>query len=314
MSLSEVQTRYGTLKGIHKLEHYKDGSLKACTLVEPNTIRTPYGKLMPQYEDDGLRRKFTQSLTFYPSGVLKSISLQEQTKFKTSQGEIPAELVTFYENEAIHRIFPLNGKLSGFWSEKNEYEMEPILHFRLKNMQFDKKVIGVAFYQDGNVYSFTFWPQDGLTVKLPRGEGEIEARIGLTFYQNGAVKSLEPRRTTPVQTPVGEIAAYDVEALGVTGDINSLRFHEDGSIAAVTTNTNTVTVKAPDGKETTYEPLLHMSHFEDEVMRVEPLVIRFEKEKVLFAEKAYPLDGYTFSVGRFNPRNVKVSNDCEGCS
>lgn len=311
MSLLEEQTQYGTLKGIHKLTRYPDGALKDCTLVVPNLIQTPYGELAPQYEDDGLRRKFTHSLSFHPNGTLKSISLQEQTVFKTAQGDIPAELVTFYEDGSIHRVFPLNGKLSGFWAEKNEYELEPVLHFETTQLAFDQKIIGVSFYPGGAVHSFTFWPRDAVTVELPFGK--VATRIGLAFYENGAVKSLEPRLPTPVQTPIGEIVAYDVDAVGVNGDINSLSLHEDGGLQTITTDANAVTVRQPGGTSVTCAPSLHMSHFEDEVMRVEPLVIRFEDGRAIFPQGAFSLADCTFTVEHFDPKGVKVSNDCEGC-
>lgn len=312
MSLMEEKTQYGLLKGIYRLTRYPDGALKECTLVEPNTIETPFGVLMPQYEDDGLRRKFTHSLVFHPNGTLKSISLQEQTTFETAQGKMPAELVTFYDNGAIHRVFPLNGKLSGYWGEKKEYELEPVLHFEMNRLQFDKKIIGISFYTSGAVHSFTFWGQDFVKVELPLGV--VDARIGLSFYESGAVRSLEPRLPTPVQSPVGEIVAYDMEAIGVNGDLNSLGLHEDGSLAAVTTHTNVVTVQKPDGGVETYAPTLHMSHYEDEVMRVDPLRIRFEDGMAIFPQGAFALADCGFTVDRFDPRDVKVSNDCEGCS
>lgn len=311
MPLMEEKTRYGVLKGIYQLTRYPDGALKECTLMEPNTIETPYGILVPQYEDDGLRRKFIHSLGFHPNGALKSISLQEQTVFETAQGKIPAELVTFYDNGAIHRVFPLNGKLSGYWGEKNEYEMEPVLHFEMNQLQFDKKIIGVSFYASGAVHSFTFWGRDFVNVELPFGA--VDTRIGLSFYENGAVRSLEPRLPTPVQTPIGEIVAYDMEAIGINGDCNSLGLHEDGSLAAVTTHANAVTVQKPDGGLEICEPILHMSHYEDDVMRVDPLSIRFEGGKAIFPQGVFPLADCGFTVKRFDPRGVKISNDCDGC-
>lgn len=311
MALTQEKTRYGVLKGIYHLTRYADGALKECTLMEPNKLETPYGTLVPQYEDDGLRRKFTYSLVFHPNGVLKSISLQEQTTFETAQGKLPAELVTFYDSGAIHRVFPLNGKLSGYWGEKNEYGLEPVLHFEMNGLQFDKKIIGVSFYEEGFVRSFTFWERDFVTVDLSLGK--IDARIGLSFYKNGSICSLEPRLPTSIQTPVGMINAYDLEAVGVNGDINSLRFYEDGHLAAVTTHTDVVAVQTPEGKTEICSPVLHMSHYEDDVQRIEPLNIRFEDGKAIFPQGTFSLTDCSFAMQRFDPHGVKVSNDCEGC-
>lgn len=309
--MTEEKTKYGTLQGVTQPAFYADGTLKWCTLVQPNTIRTRYGELTPQYEDDGLRRKFTRSVTFHPNGTLKSIALQEQTVFTTPQGGLPAELVTFYEDGAIHRLFPLNGKLSGFWSERNEYDLEPVLHIETGGLHIDKKLSGLTFYQSGALYSLTLFARDSVAVPLP--SGTAEARFGISFHENGALKSLEPRVPTPVCTPIGVVTAFDMDAVGVTGDVNSLRFDADGTVAAVTTSANTVTVRRPDGTQLVCAPKLAMSHFEDEVRRLEPLTIRFEDGQAVFPQGAFSLADCSFTVGEFQTGGAKVSNDCTGC-
>lgn len=311
LTMTEEKTRYGTLKGVVQPAFYEDGTMKWCTLVVPNTIQTRYGALVPQYEDDGLRRKFNRSLTFHPNGMLRSISLQEQTAFETPQGSMPAEQVTFYEDGAIHRFFPLNGKLSGFWSEKSEYEMEPVLHVEAGALKVDSKLVGITFYPGGKVYSLTLFPRDALTVALPFGGAAV--RMGISFYEDGSVKSLEPRKPIPVPTPVGELVAFNPDAYGITGDVNSLRFAPDGSVSALVTGESTVTVRRPDGSEVFCTPSLEESHFEDDVRRIEPMTVRFENGMAVFPQGSFSLAECTFTVGSLQTGSAKVSNDCTGC-
>ena len=107
-------TKYGILKGIEDAEYYYDGSLKACRLCKRNFLNTNIGMLVPQYESRDERRKIIGALEFYPNGNLMSIALDKAISVKTTLGALPAEKILFYENENIKRIFPLNGKLSGY--------------------------------------------------------------------------------------------------------------------------------------------------------------------------------------------------------
>ena len=84
------------------------------------TISTQYGDLIPQYTDDDLRKREILPVEYHPSGALKAVPLETQTIIATPAGDIPAELISFHENGTISRIFPLNGKLSGYWSQEDE--------------------------------------------------------------------------------------------------------------------------------------------------------------------------------------------------
>ena len=86
-------------------------------------LSTPYGDLAPQYEAEDMGRRQLNPFYFYKNGAIKSVPLQTQTLLRTPVGGIPAELVIFYESGSVKRIFPLDGKLSGFWTAKNEFEL-----------------------------------------------------------------------------------------------------------------------------------------------------------------------------------------------
>ena len=121
--MSTASTIYGDLSGVEFRTLYSNGKTDGCLVTEPNMLTTPYGILVPQYEAEDMGRRSVKPLYFYKDGALKSIALQSQTMLETQVGTIPAELVTFHKNGSIKRIFPLDGKLSGFWSWKNEFAL-----------------------------------------------------------------------------------------------------------------------------------------------------------------------------------------------
>jgi antitoxin component YwqK of YwqJK toxin-antitoxin module len=309
--MKRILTKYGTLEGVISADYYPEGSLYECTLNRPNKLATPYGVLIPQYSDDGVRRKYTKSLSFYPNGDLKSISLHEQTPVATPAGILPAELLTFYEGERIRRIFPLNGKLSGFWSEASEYALARELEFKLPVGEFKRKIIAIHFYENGSVKSMTFWPKDSFIIQSPLGD--VKIRIGFSLYPDGSLQSLEPFSLLPVNTPIGKIMAYDIDANGMLGDSNSLRFTPDGQVQALVTSTDRITITGPNGYQVVHEPGLKPSLFNDEAMDTVPLYIAFAGGTVGFHNgiaKEYPLKEFDFSVQSFS---LKIKNSCSGC-
>jgi antitoxin component YwqK of YwqJK toxin-antitoxin module len=305
----KIETLYGPLTGIETCSYYYDGKVDACSICQPNILETPYGTLVPQYDDIGVRRKNNVSLSFFSSGNLKSISLHEQTAVKTSIGIIPAEYITFYESGEIRRIFPLNGKLSGYWSEEEECELAQNLDFSFPFASFSKKVIGIQFYKNGNIKSITFWPKEKISVIT--SQGEITARTGISLYENGKLKSLEPNIPTQINTPIGTITAFDFTPLGINGDINSLAFFEDGSIQSILTYSTKVEVTNSNNEIKIYEPStanLSCSEMEDPV----PIKIDFEGDKVIFNSS----DKYIISSCKFITSKIsrKLTSGCSSCS
>ena len=311
--MERIHTRYGPLAGVATAEFYPGGGIRECTLNQSNPLETRYGILVPQYRDDGVRRKYTQSLSFYPNGILKSISLQEQRPVATPLGAIPAELLTFYESGALRRIFPLNGKLSGYWTEANEYGLAEELELELPCAKLRRKIIGIHFYEGGTVRSITLWPKEHLTLDTP--QGRAEARIGFSLYPAGQLQAFEPFLPLAVATPIGPVHAYHLNALGIHADATSLTWEADGAVQSLISSTDRITVITADGRRAVYQPGLRPSLLHEGLREIMPLRIRFTAGKVGFNQAAseYDLAQATFSVADLPLAPEVGAGLCPGC-
>ncbi|WP_069998310.1 hypothetical protein [Cellulosilyticum sp. I15G10I2] len=311
--MNVVHTKYGILKGITSAEFYKNNILKECILTEPNELITPYGKLIPQYEQEHVRRKYTSAVTFYESGNLKSICLNDQTHILTPLGPFEAEKITFYDDEKLKRIFPVNGKVTGYWTEENEYALAEEHTFKFSFGDIRSKVMSVYLYPSGKLKSITLWPKERAQIQLDSGIMPI--RIGVSFYETGVLKSCEPAEPTPVMTPIGEIMAYDTSAVGIHGDINSLAFYEDGTLKALATSTDKIEIYDEELNKTCYAPgeipsLLHYNGKD-----IVPLCVAFYGGKVSMNEELeYALDRHSFSIINYFKKVKPSCSDCANCN
>ncbi len=310
--MNSAETRYGVINGISSIELYNSGNIKECSLTKKNELITFYGKLIPQYQNEGVRNKYINSLSFYESGALKKIALQEQSLIVTDAGSMKAELITFYESGKIKRLFPLNGKITGYWTEDNEYELaEPMeLSFPFGNL--NKRVIGLQFYETGEIKSITFWPKE--LVKLITPAGMLTGHFGIALYPLGTLKSFEPAYPVLVDTAIGKLMAFDVEAIGINGDSSSLNFYEDGSIKSIITSTDTITVSGPDNEILKFEPGLRPSLLDEDGLDIIPLKIEFYDGKVRMNGNdryIFGLQEYNFSVTN---KPLNFFNKCGSCS
>lgn len=309
-------TQYGILKGIALSDYYANGMLMRCVLHEKNTISLPCGDLVPQYENDGKRKNLVKSITFYPSGKIASVVLQQIEYVDTSLGKLPAEMITFYENGMIKRLFSTFGSISGFWTEKDERKISPEVKLALPDTFFDGKVINISFYDSGEFKSLTLWPKDTIILHTPAGV--MRSRIGCCFYKNGRLKSAEPCSPLEVNTPAGVIPAYDPDALGIDGNCNSLNFYEDGSVKSLLTSLAKVVVTGVDGKLHIQEPTYRSSYYFDGRQAVVPMKISFSADLVLFGSRKDNARqaAYCLSDSKFKVEPVDVTscrNICEEC-
>lgn len=306
--MKTYQTQYGILKGIGLYTLDDNGVLLDCTLNEQVSLNTPYGVLMPQYTNNH-RRKQHYALSFYPNGTLRRMSLEHTTDISTPIGRIPAELITYYPGGSIKRIFPLNGQLSGYWEEEDEYTLTKELTFDLPAGKIQARVIAVSFYENGNIKDFTFWPVVKLKVATPLGTMSI--RIGYSLYPDGTVKSIEPAYPTKIMTPIGAILAFDKNASGISGDVNSLNFTKAGSLQALATSGNIITVKTSDNQRITYTPSQEIDPDGEEIA-FRPLILAFEGEQVIFNRT----DRYHIPTNEFHiePYHSTVILPCGNCS
>ncbi|WP_338667798.1 hypothetical protein [Pseudodesulfovibrio methanolicus] len=262
------------------------------------TISTQYGDLIPQYTDDNLRKREILPVEYHASGTVKSVPLEKQTLFSTSAGDIPGELISFHENGTINRIFPLNGKLSGYWSQDDEAGLAKPLTLTTPIGLVRAKVLSVSFYDNRNLRSLTLWP--GETLSVPTPVGPVEARIGVSFTPEGKVRSLEPAKPVTVPTRAGEMTAYDPDAVGVNGDANSLVFDEDGKVRQVITTLTKLTVVHPDGHTHCHIPETRESLCSEAEQEVVPMTVTFSEDEVSVstdpdvAPLVLPREGHVF--------------------
>lgn len=310
--MKSYNTRYGTLTIIDDGTTHNNGSLKDATLHEEVELITPYGTLIPQYEFTDHRKKYIESISFYENGMLRRISLNDKTEITTPIGTMFAELVTFYESGSIKRVFPLNGKLSAYWEEEDEYLLAKEASFQLPFGKIKAKVIAISFYENGAIKDFTFWPKEIILVQTPIVETRV--RIGMALYPDGSIKSVEPAFPIDVNTPIGKIKAYDFEANGICGDQNSLNFTREGELESLITSGTTVTVCRDNMDSKTYSPEQEVDVDGLEVNFI-PLKIEFQQNGVCFNdEMTYDIQENSFILEPYRKTSPNKCSDCSSCS
>ena len=271
--MPDLTTPYGVLHCTRHVERSPEGHLLACSCAKESPVTTPLGTLVPQFTTDDLRKREVPPINFHPDGSLKSLPLEQQTTVTTPAGPIPAELITFHPGGAVNRVFPLNGKLSGYWSQEDEMGLSVPISLNTPAGPITAHVISVGFYPDGALRSVTLWPGETTMVETPAGP--LRARIGISFSPRGRLRSVEPAEPVAVTTPAGSVTAFDPDAVGVNGDVNSLLFHDDGSVARVLTTMTRIKAVAPDGSVAIYEPETRESLCGDTEREIVPMAIEF---------------------------------------
>ncbi len=309
--MSTFSTPYGDLSGVEFRTLFSNGKMDGCLVTEANSLKTPYGTLVPQYEAEDMGRRSVKPLYFYKDGSLKSVALQSQTMLETSVGSIPAELVTFHKNGSLKRIFSLDGKLSGFWSWKNEFARASDITFNSPVGTLTAKLIGLQFYESGALKSITLWPGQTLSVTTPMGE--IIVRKGLAFYESGAIRSFEPQKKIDIETPIGIITSWDNEPNGIHGDINSVQLSEDGTIEALCTVDHAVHVSVKEQSAELFHPGVKNNVCGDERKVSIPMKVRFEKKRVIFHDNpkfAFDLEHTRFEIRKMNTATKEPAFSC----
>ncbi len=306
-----------TLTGITHTEYYKDGAVKDITVNGFNRVQTSYGELVPQFTEEfknfERRKKRRPSMIFHKNGSLKSIGLEEQMDISTPMGIYPAELVTFYEDGSLNRVFPLNGQIDGYWSEDDEGEMAKTFEYDFSFGQFSLRLISIRFYADGQLKSLAFWPRDKAVLATPIGD--IEVRHGFSLYKDGKIKAVEPAKPTIIKTPIGSVLTHDPTALGIHADSGSLGFTKDGTLRSLTTIVNTFEVAYEEDKKIMIGPREVESFTGEEEKEVIPVKVIFEEDRVTFdngMKYTYPLDGIQVKIGISSLQGC--GGGCSSCS
>lgn len=305
-------TKYGEISNISNYNLYENGNLKDCTTNKPNIIKTNYGDLIPQYDYVDVRRKYIKSISFFPTGELEHLSLNEQTPIETSIGIIKAELITFYLNGNINRIFPLNGQLSAYWDEEQEYALSTDINLSFSFGSFTTKPTGIYFYENGNVKGFSLWPNEEIKINTPIGNQSV--RLGITLYDNGNLKSFEPSSPISVPTPIGDILAFDANNYTFFKESKSVNFYEDGTLESLLTSKNKITVVDSNKNTYTYEPKCY-DDLGNGDLYIYPLSISFLDNTVCFNTlDKFKLDDCTFMIEELDiDSNPKCTSDCSTC-
>jgi hypothetical protein len=260
--------------GVISTEYAPDGSILGIRLAEQNVILTHAGALTPFYGEDTLRRKNKASVTFHRNGMIKSVALEKQQEVMTPIGELPAELITFYDTGEVHRVFPLDGKLSGYWSEEDERALNIPLTFDFGFASFTALLSGICFYKSGGVRSITLFPKE--TVSVLTQYGLISTRQGLALYEDGTLASLEPAVPAKIKTPIGGLTAYNANAHGITAASNSLSFDHNGRVSRLMTSSDKIIIQDKEKRSRkTYAPR-EITPAEDDGVITIPLEITFD--------------------------------------
>jgi len=269
-----VHTAYGDIPISGMVERFTDGSVMSCTPDGEVVFNTSLGPLTAQCTTDDLRRRTVQSLSFHPSGALRALPLERPTRIATPAGPIDVELVTFHPDGSLCRAFPLNGKLSGYWTQEDEGRLARPVELATPMGPVNAKLIGVCFAPGGELLSITLWP--GETLDVPTAVGVIRARVGVSFRADGSLRSLEPAKPHSVPTLAGPVQAYDLDAVGISGDLNSLGFAPDGSVARVSTSLTQVLARGPQEREQIFTPLTRESLCGDSEREPVPMRLEFQ--------------------------------------
>lgn len=290
-----IQLPSGVFAGVESYSCYPGGELEGMRLSKKNMLVTHVGELIPAYTETH-RRKNKCSVEFHKNGMIKAVSLNEQQEIQTPIGEFPAELVTFFATGELKRFFPLDGMISGLWSEEEEKSLAIPFSFELPFAKFTALLSGAGFWRDGNIRSITLFP--GETIHITTAYGAISVRNGFSLYESGELESTEPAEPVEIQTPIGGITAFDPNAIGINADSNSLMFDVSGRVSALCTAHSRVAVQTDDGRLLMFSPCEVTNPLDDESMIVEGLKISFD----------YGAGTVTFTDGK-GDTNLAVS-DC----
>lgn len=315
MNESTLRIPYGILSGVATASSYPDGQPRDIILREKNVVVTHVGDLIPWYDADSPRRKYKSSLSFHPNGLIKSVSLQEQQEIQTPIGELPAELVTFYDTGELKRCFVLDGQISGFWSIADERKLNVPLRFAFPFATFQSMISGICFFQSGSIRSLTLYPGEEISVKVS-ALGDFPVRNGFSLYETGELRSLEPAFPVAVETPIGTLHAYDAQAVGISADSGSLLLDERGRLSSLTSTTDRILANVPGYPLCTFAPLPMPDPIDPRQTIPKPLKIRFcyEESTVTIGDAApLPMNREWFTVIAGEDISGCSPTDCASC-
>ncbi|NCD25946.1 MAG: hypothetical protein EOL86_10220 [Deltaproteobacteria bacterium] len=281
-----IFTPFGPVNALPGVEYYSDGQVRSCIAATSSPLDTPLGVLMPQFTANTLRKRQLPVIAFHPNGMIRTLPLEDETNIPTPIGEMPAEQVTFYEDGALKRVFPLNGALSGYWTQEDEGKLVRSLALDTPLGRIHASLVSAYFAPNGRPRSLTLWP--GTTLAVPGPVGSILTRVGISWDDSGVLASLEPAGPTVVPTPIGPLVAYDSDAVGICGDRNSLRFRQNGAVLGLVTTAHAFDVVLENGRTRRLSPLLRINPCDGESREPAPIAVEFGGGQVAFFVPGQP--------------------------
>ena len=191
-------------------------------------INTKNGNLLPCSGASDYRKKHRCAVSYFDSGSLRSVYLEEPSVLSFPAGDYQTELITFYEDGNVKRIFPLYGQISAYWSIEEEAENAPYYDFPIAGEEFHIRPQCIFFYPSGKIRAITLWPSDEISVKTP--VGSIRTKLGVELYENGNIRSIEPVYGTVISTPEGIIKPYRFRIVMMHAENATLKFDEEGRV------------------------------------------------------------------------------------
>lgn len=306
-----IKTPFGVLETLSAIEFFPDGSVRSCIAAQACPLSTPLGTLVPQFSACNQRKRQLPAISFHQNGMIRNLPLEEQVMVPTPLGPLPAEQVTFYDSGAVKRVFPLNGTLSGYWTQEDEASLAAALSLDTPLGLVEVTPVSVYFGPKGNLRSMTLWP--GTVLDVPTPLGSVAVRSGIAFYDSGVLRSVEPVRPVAVPTPLGELLAFDQDAIGICGDQNSLRFCENGALLGLTTAAHAFEVELENGRGKSLSPPLRRHPCDDERMEAGPIALEFRPGSVSFTFSDSPrvtVKAEAVTATRFFPPLPALSPMC----
>jgi len=307
----EIQEKFRSDKNF--ISTNKNGSIDTVLVKEKVTVETSVGTLIPRFTLDEDGRKKESPVKFYRTGELKSLPLEDATEIQTSVGVIKTELAIFYKSGALYRTFPLNGQVTGFWTEANEYEYAETVEIPTSVGTLKVKPIYLQFYETGELESVLFWPKERVTITTSAGETLI--RKGICFHKNGAVKGFEPAKKTTIESPIGTLTVFDPDPNGMLAEDHSVKFKEDGTVLSAITSSNQITATEEGAEDLLFSPKTVMSYCNEDAFFISPLKIYFGDDALIFsykneAEITVP-KSKQFKVSAYSPKKEISGIACE---
>ncbi|WMJ88819.1 hypothetical protein [Anaerocolumna sp. MB42-C2] len=312
----EFYTEIGLLTGVVGERIDKDGILRSCMFKSRNKI-SHHGEIyIPKYESGDVRTRYRDAVSFYKSGKLKSLYLNERQEIDCPVGKMKAEFVSFYESGRYLRIFPVYGQINGYWSEREEAELLTSYSIEIGEQKIEAKISCIVFYESGAVKSLTLWPGENVDIKTPYSK--IKVRFGISFYESGAVESIEPENPVHLTYDACSFFAYDNHPLGIHGEKNSLSFYENGTLKALKT-TITAVVLTSEKEEIRIAPEQKISQTDIDAMEVYPINIEFLNQSVRITDSSGYIHEYSLLQFKMGTEQVienlyQKCGDCSNCS